>query len=240
MDSKYSIQYISEFVIYSSSTKEIWKDLEDRYGQSNGAKLYQLQKEISDLTQGSNDLATYFTKLKKCWDELNALSTIPNCTCAAAHEMQAFQQNQKLLKFLMGLNGDYNTTRGNILMMNPLPLIAKAYSVLIQDEKQREVYYPSHFTSDSASMNVKSNNNGNGSNLRGNYENKKNLTCSFCKKSGHTHTSATGWLDFQRILSSPKERILQQLYQILNSMVKVKLKRSTSPINLRATVLCKS
>ncbi|XP_023760831.1 uncharacterized protein LOC111909276 [Lactuca sativa] len=56
---------IGESVLYSSSAKAIWDDLDDRFGQSNGAKLYHLQKEIFDLNQGSDDLATYFTKLKK-------------------------------------------------------------------------------------------------------------------------------------------------------------------------------
>ncbi|KAL4560245.1 hypothetical protein LXL04_032395 [Taraxacum kok-saghyz] len=56
---------IVESVLYSSSANEIWKDLIDRFGQSNRAKLYHLQKSISDLSQGLDDLATYFTKLKK-------------------------------------------------------------------------------------------------------------------------------------------------------------------------------
>lgn len=178
---------IAESVLYSSSAQEIWKDLIDRFGQSNGAKLYQLQKEISDLSQGSNDLATYFTKLKKHWDELNALSTIPNCTCDAAHQMQEIQQNQKLIKFLMGLNADYSSVRGNILLMKPLPTVAQAYALLIQDEKQREVHSPSVFMNESASLNasVNTKSNSGGNNYRGNYE-KKQLSCTFCHKSGHT------------------------------------------------------
>lgn len=93
-------------------TKAIWEDLGDRFGQSNRAKLYHLQKEFSDLTLGSDDLPTYFTKLKKQWAELNALSLIPSCTYGAAHAIQESQQNQRLIKFLMGLNVDYGSTRG--------------------------------------------------------------------------------------------------------------------------------
>ncbi|XP_060182912.1 uncharacterized protein LOC132612848 [Lycium barbarum] len=55
---------IFDSVIYSKTAKALWTDLEERFGQSNGAKLYHLQKELSDLVQGSNDIATYFTKLK--------------------------------------------------------------------------------------------------------------------------------------------------------------------------------
>lgn len=35
---------IADSVIYSSSTYEIWNELDARFGQTNGAKLYQLQK----------------------------------------------------------------------------------------------------------------------------------------------------------------------------------------------------
>ncbi|XP_075095291.1 uncharacterized protein LOC142173571 [Nicotiana tabacum] len=54
---------IGDNVIYSKSA-DIWTTLEHRFGQSNGAKLYHSRKELSRLTQGINDIATYFTKLK--------------------------------------------------------------------------------------------------------------------------------------------------------------------------------
>ena len=38
----------------------------------------------------------------------------------------------------MGLNEVYTTIRGNILMMNPMPSVAQAFALLIQEEKQRE------------------------------------------------------------------------------------------------------
>lgn len=43
---------ISDSVEYVSNLVELWKELEDIYDQTNGAKLYQIQKEINDLTQG--------------------------------------------------------------------------------------------------------------------------------------------------------------------------------------------
>lgn len=74
---------ISESVIYSSTAKELWSDLEARFGQSSGAKLFQLQKELSDLVQGVADIATYYTKIKKLWDELDNMNISIICTCEA-------------------------------------------------------------------------------------------------------------------------------------------------------------
>nr|TKR90779.1 hypothetical protein D5086_0000229970 [Populus alba] len=41
------------------------------------------------------------------------------------------------MQFLMGLNETYSAIRGQILLMNPLPSIRQAYSLVSQDEKQR-------------------------------------------------------------------------------------------------------
>ncbi|KAH0679364.1 hypothetical protein KY284_020449 [Solanum tuberosum] len=42
---------IDESVLYSQSDKELWSDLEDRFGQTNGEKLFQLQKELNVVVQ---------------------------------------------------------------------------------------------------------------------------------------------------------------------------------------------
>ncbi|XP_070017220.1 uncharacterized protein [Nicotiana sylvestris] len=52
---------ISDSVEYVSNSVELWRELEDRYDQTNGAKLYQIQKEINDLVQGSLDITAYYT-----------------------------------------------------------------------------------------------------------------------------------------------------------------------------------
>ncbi|VFQ66308.1 unnamed protein product [Cuscuta campestris] len=42
---------IANSVLYCESAKEIWEDLDDRFGQSNAPKLFQLHKEIVTLVQ---------------------------------------------------------------------------------------------------------------------------------------------------------------------------------------------
>ncbi|XP_059294735.1 uncharacterized protein LOC132047752 [Lycium ferocissimum] len=126
---------ISESVLYYATAKDIWEELEARFGQSSGARLYQLQKELSDLVQGPSDIATYFTKIKRLWDELDTLdSFIPcscDCTCKAKEKNIKSKQDERLVKFLMGLNDSYCGARGNILMISPLPTISNAYALLV-------------------------------------------------------------------------------------------------------------
>nr|XP_016510904.1 PREDICTED: uncharacterized protein LOC107828156 [Nicotiana tabacum] len=82
---------------YVNDAQKLWQELEDRYDQTNGAKLYQLQKEINDLSQGTLDITGC-----KC-----------NCTCGAKANMQKVEQDRRLIQFLMELNEVYTVVRGN-------------------------------------------------------------------------------------------------------------------------------
>lgn len=106
------------------------------------------KKELSDLTQGNSDVAGYFTKVKRIWDELDSLDTCNHCSCecSCGGKDKTLKSHQvgRLIQFLMGLNDTYSGVRSNILMSTPLPSIDHAYSLLIQDEKQREVRVSQH------------------------------------------------------------------------------------------------
>ncbi|XP_009774597.1 uncharacterized protein LOC107760351 [Nicotiana tabacum] len=56
---------LADSLQYVNDAKELWEELEDRYDQTNGAKLYQRQKEINNLSQGTLDITGYYTKMKK-------------------------------------------------------------------------------------------------------------------------------------------------------------------------------
>lgn len=61
-------------------------------------------------------------------------------------------QDGRLIQFLMGLDEAYSGVKSNILMMDHLPSVHYAYSLLIQDEKQREVHVFAHHPSETAFM----------------------------------------------------------------------------------------
>ncbi|KAH0642358.1 hypothetical protein KY290_033951 [Solanum tuberosum] len=138
---------IADSLQYVNDAKELWDELEDRYDQANGAKLYQIQQEINNLTQGNLNVTGYYTYIKRLWEELNTLDATTQCTylctCGGKTKLHKAEQDRRLIQFLMGLNDVYTVVRGNILMMNPLPTMAQAFSILVQKEKQREVK-PSH------------------------------------------------------------------------------------------------
>ncbi|XP_055814673.1 uncharacterized protein LOC129884391 [Solanum dulcamara] len=124
---------IADSVMNSKTAKELWDSLEQRFSKSNGAKLYHLQKELTGMIRENSDIAAYFTKLKRLWDELDGINVIVCCSCECICNGKAkltkSLEDQRLIQFLMGLNDVY-----------------------AQDENQREVYANTNCISDSGSF----------------------------------------------------------------------------------------
>ena len=80
----------------------------------------------------SDDCCSLLHKIEEIMDELGSYNDIV-CSCGVDHK------RRRLMQFLMGLNESYSAIRGQILLMNPLPDVAKAYSSIVQEEKQRSL-----------------------------------------------------------------------------------------------------
>lgn len=117
----------------------MWDELAERFRNCNGPQLYQLQREISLITQDNQIVSQYFTKLKKLWDKLQCSMPLPQYTCGVIREVADHNSSTKLMQFLIGLNESYDGVQNQILMLDPLPNINKAYSIVLRVEKQKEV-----------------------------------------------------------------------------------------------------
>ncbi|XP_031256011.1 uncharacterized protein LOC116114004 [Pistacia vera] len=124
-------------IVYSTNASQVWQDLKEQYHKVNGTRVFGIHREIVNLTQGTNTMAIYFNKLKSLWDELDSMVSLPAPDSASGNTYPEHLNQQKLLQFLMGLNESYSMVRSQILLMNPLPSVKKAYSVVNQDESQR-------------------------------------------------------------------------------------------------------
>ncbi|XP_074282667.1 uncharacterized protein LOC141607206 [Silene latifolia] len=89
---------ISKSILFSSTARVAWVELEERFGQSNGAQLYGVQKKLNDFSQGNDNIGSYFTKLKTIWDEIDGMGMNPvcvcTCTCGAKDKQLKFQEDQ--------------------------------------------------------------------------------------------------------------------------------------------------
>nr|GEX69397.1 hypothetical protein [Tanacetum cinerariifolium] len=140
------ITELSNAFLYTQSAQELWKGITERYGQSNGPLIYQLKRELSHICQVSLNIASYFTKLKRCWDELQNLNGLPTCTCGKMRDCSCgildkfleIDSRSKLMQFLMKLSDEYKAVKSQILGMDPLPSVNKAYYIVQQIEKQTQ------------------------------------------------------------------------------------------------------
>ncbi|KAL0441230.1 UNVERIFIED_CONTAM: hypothetical protein Sradi_0061900 [Sesamum radiatum] len=132
---------IVETFLYVNSARELWTELETHFGESNGPLEYQIQREIAFASQENLSISTYYAKLKRLWDELAFHKPIPQCECGASKILADMNLSNQLMQFLMGLHESFDHVRNQILLMEPLPSVNKAYSMVLRVEKQREVHF---------------------------------------------------------------------------------------------------
>lgn len=135
---------IARSVLFLKTARSIWKDLEDRFGYASIPHISSLEQQLADLHQRQLSVSEFYTKLKTIWDSLDDAYPLPvcnceKCTCNMTGRIQKMQQDQRVLQFLMKLNDNFSTVRGNILMMTPLLNVTQAYRLVAQEENHKEI-----------------------------------------------------------------------------------------------------
>ncbi|KAK4388219.1 Retrovirus-related Pol polyprotein from transposon RE2 [Sesamum angolense] len=97
----------------------------------------------------------------------------------------------QLIQFLMGLNEPFDNIRSQILTLEPLPSVNKAYSMILRVERQRQVNMEFTETGENSVMYAKPferrDNTGSRNFMRHKGPvDKKNLFCEVCNKQGHS------------------------------------------------------
>ena len=154
------LPHISGSVIYRNTAMEVWNSLRNRFLQANGPRISQLQKQISAIMQGDATVTTFFTDLQTSWDQLLNLRPLPCCSCGKCicgvnDKITLFHHQDSLMQFLNGLNEVYSQVRTQILMMEPSPSIDKAFSLVIQEERQRALSFNGRPSVDSTALAIK-------------------------------------------------------------------------------------
>ncbi|XP_077214665.1 uncharacterized protein LOC143849504 [Tasmannia lanceolata] len=140
---------IATSVIYTDSAHEVWQHLKqhlkERFSQVNAPTIYQIQREISSLTQEQLSVASYFTKLKGHWDEISIHKTPPTCSCGAMKKLIDYQQEDKVMHFLMGLNDSYSAIRGICEVTAFVPQFIEAAALLVKGKlNNKAIKYYDH------------------------------------------------------------------------------------------------
>lgn len=190
-----SKELVNSFSHYDT-TKKLWDALCRRFDRSNGPKISKLEKEIRSYSQGNQNVMDYFNNLTVLWNEMDMVLPLVECVCDARAILDKREEDRRLVQFLLGLNDEFEHARSQILMMDPLPTVDKAYSMVTQVEDEKSVH--ESITEERGQMVMYmhkqgGHNAGYSSNQYRGYQNekrlskdeKKKLRCNHCKENGH-------------------------------------------------------
>ncbi|XP_042952147.1 uncharacterized protein LOC122289236 [Carya illinoinensis] len=200
---------IRNSLLYVASAVDLWNELKTRYLRSDGPRVFHLEKSLSCINQGSSSITEYFSAFKTLWDEYVNYRPFPTSTCgkmaSCTYDLFNFlllrQQSYYVLKFLVGLNDSYASVGSQLLLAVLLPSMAKVFSLLLQEESQRQL---TNFTSNDthallAKHYTQSNQNTQSKFIKDKLK-KSSLHCTHCGYNGHTidkcfqlHGYPPGW-----------------------------------------------
>ncbi|GAV80734.1 hypothetical protein CFOL_v3_24194, partial [Cephalotus follicularis] len=118
--------------------------LKEMYGQANNySRIFELQQEITQSRQGSNQLFTeHLEKLKKRWDEIRQY-------CPVTHSVTDFVQREeqdRIFQFLASIKPEYEYIKRQILMNTTLPSFVAICATIQREETRSRVMEINHST----------------------------------------------------------------------------------------------
>ncbi|XP_019150950.1 PREDICTED: uncharacterized protein LOC109147748 [Ipomoea nil] len=202
---------IAETVLYYEIAADIWKALKKRYSQADPHRIAELQNQIYRNLQGNLTVNEYFTKCSALWEKMNAMRPLlvcecaPRCTCNLLSKMQKERADDQVIRFLDGLNDEFESIKSGVLVMDPIPDMEKNGQNQVSEEESLVAVSASNFK--------KKFNNSGGKNVP---------KCTYCNMTGHTvekcykkHGYPPGWIPGYKA----KSRQNQDAYQSSNSAV---------------------
>ncbi|XP_071902564.1 uncharacterized protein [Coffea arabica] len=106
--------------------KDLWEDIKECLSVTDGARVQQLKTELANCKHQGLSLMSYYAKLKRLWEELANYDAISTC----------------------------KTVRSNILSTTPLPSVSKAYSLMCQEERVRNISKETEINNEAANFMV--------------------------------------------------------------------------------------
>ncbi|XP_047956198.1 uncharacterized protein LOC125201943 [Salvia hispanica] len=160
------------------------------------------------VKQGSRSLEETWSTLQDLWLSIDQKRQNPMKYPEDMVIHDQFIQEQRLFQFLIAIDSKYESTKREIVKMEPLPSVDQAYNLVRQEETRSQVLQPGTGTTTDgigAGFAVRgrsmpshgshggsrggSNLGGGGWNRRNDDEDKSKLVCSYCKRKKHTKES---------------------------------------------------
>lgn len=129
----------SNYMCYHTA-KELWDNVNQMYSDlGNQSQVYELTLKLEEIRQGEDTVTRYFNSLKRLWQDLDLFNDYEwKCTHDCNHYKKMVEDN-RIFKFLIGLNMEFDEVRGRIIGRQPLPSIGEVFSEVRREESRRLV-----------------------------------------------------------------------------------------------------
>nr|GMC80266.1 Retrovirus-related Pol polyprotein from transposon RE2 [Ipomoea batatas] len=177
---------------FAITARDIWRDLEERFGKESAPRAFKIRRAVTLLRQDKGTVSTYYTKLKSLWDEMNCTTPLPMCNCQGckcnlSKKYAELREKEQLYDFLMGLDEEFNTVKSQILSTRPIPSLGVAYHMVSEDEQQRLISSTAKHGTEMTTFHVQSRRveKSRGEPIDNKNKQKDRPTCGHCGKFGH-------------------------------------------------------
>ncbi|XP_042031781.1 uncharacterized protein LOC121778484 [Salvia splendens] len=134
---------IADFA-HHQSAQALWESLATTYeSEADLYLVYDLEDKANTIKQGDMDLETYYRKIHGMWINIDRCQKQPiDCCDKGVSQFRAYSNTKRVLRFLAGLNEEYEGVRRDILKEVTPPPIEAAYSLVKKEAARRRIGPP--------------------------------------------------------------------------------------------------
>lgn len=105
-------------------------------------------------------MTDYYTRCKILWKEMSTLRPLPvcecqpQCSCELINKIRMEREEDCVIRFLKGLNEEFETLKSGVLVLEPIPPVYKVFGISLKLERQKNTMSIGHNNNESMSENV--------------------------------------------------------------------------------------
>ncbi|XP_073272345.1 uncharacterized protein [Primulina huaijiensis] len=169
---------------------ELWENINQMYSDlGNQSQIFELTLKLGELRQGEETVTKYFNSLKRIWQDLDTFDAYEWKNAEDGQHHKKTVEDDRIFKFLAGLNVEFDEVRGRIIGRRPLPSLGEVFSEVRREESRRNVMLgkkgPAATVEGSALASTGLNMRRGAANLR-KPEEKPSVWCDYCNRPRHT------------------------------------------------------
>ena len=175
---------IGEGFLDMATAQDIWETMAKTYSRKgNSAQIFELRRVIGRSEQGEMGVLQYFTSLSTSWKRLDHLLDYKPVCPTDSTAYNKLVAEERIFKFLEGLNSEYDPVRSRVLGMDPLPSLQEAFAYVQNEESRRSTMLSLASTERSALVSVPQKDKFTG---KSGSSDKSKQFCDYCNTKYHT------------------------------------------------------